>query len=136
MPTKLEVRNVAKSFGHNGSQLTVLKNFSLVVDDLEFIVLLGPSGCGKSTLLRIIDGIESCDQGSILLNGVDVTGTSGVAAAWFSKLLSFYLGALSCRTLSLEWSCQAFQGLRGAKSLVITSAWLGFQASNIPILIS
>jgi NitT/TauT family transport system ATP-binding protein len=74
---KLEVRNVSKSFRHDGSSLIVLDNLSLTVADLEFIVLLGPSGCGKSTLLRIIDGIESCDSGSIILNGRDVTGRAG-----------------------------------------------------------
>jgi NitT/TauT family transport system ATP-binding protein len=77
MAAKLEVRNVRKSFRHNGSSLTVLDDLSLTVEDLEFIVLLGPSGCGKSTLLRIIDGIETCDTGSVVLNGRDVTGRTG-----------------------------------------------------------
>jgi len=47
----------------------VLEDFSLSVAELEFLVLLGPSGCGKSTLLRIIDGIEPCDAGQIILDG-------------------------------------------------------------------
>jgi NitT/TauT family transport system ATP-binding protein len=55
----------------------VLENFSLSVSELEFLVLLGPSGCGKSTLLRIIDGIETCDSGQIVLDGRDVTSTTG-----------------------------------------------------------
>ena len=40
-------------------------------------MLLGPSGCGKSTLLRIINGIETSDGGRILIDGQDVTGTTG-----------------------------------------------------------
>ena len=40
-------------------------------------MLLGPSGCGKSTLLRIINGIETSDDGRILIDGQDVTGTTG-----------------------------------------------------------
>src|SRR3546814_8111814 len=58
MATKLEVRNVCKSFHHRGEELQVLQDFSLRVEGLEFLVLLGPSGCGKSTLLRIVDGID------------------------------------------------------------------------------
>src|SRR3546814_9887817 len=56
MATKLEVRNVCKSFHHPGEELQVLQDFSLVVEGLEFLVLIGPSGCGQSTLLRIVDG--------------------------------------------------------------------------------
>jgi NitT/TauT family transport system ATP-binding protein len=74
---KLEVCDVSKRYGRNGTGLPVLENFSLSVSELEFLVLLGPSGCGKSTLLRIIDGIETCDSGQIMLDGRDVTGTTG-----------------------------------------------------------
>ena len=74
---KLEIREVSKCYGSAGKALPVLENFSLTVAELEFLVLLGPSGCGKSTLLRIIDGIETCDAGRIILDDLDVTGTTG-----------------------------------------------------------
>jgi len=74
---KLEVRGITKLYTRDGATLPVLENFSLTVADLEFLVLLGPSGCGKSTLLRIIDGIETCDAGEVILDGKDVTGTTG-----------------------------------------------------------
>lgn len=81
-PAKLEIRDVSKSYRRNGSAvLSVLERFSLSVAALEFLVLLGPSGCGKSTLLRIIDGIETCDGGQILLDGTDVTGKTGQGRA-------------------------------------------------------
>lgn len=61
----LELVNIGKSF----SSQTALKNLSLTIQEGEFFSLLGPSGCGKTTLLRIIAGLESADQGQILLKG-------------------------------------------------------------------
>ncbi len=51
----------------------VVNNVSLEIANSEFFVLLGPSGSGKSTVLRMIAGLNSTDQGRILLNGRDVT---------------------------------------------------------------
>jgi ABC-type nitrate/sulfonate/bicarbonate transport system ATPase subunit len=75
--TKLEIRHISKYYGGGEKALPVLEDFSLSVADLEFLVLLGPSGCGKSTLLRIVDGIETCNSGQIILDNVNVTGTTG-----------------------------------------------------------
>ena len=74
---KLEIDQITKTYRQGNGGLPVLEDFSLQVKDLEFLVLLGPSGCGKSTLLRIINGIESSDSGRILIDGQDVTGTTG-----------------------------------------------------------
>jgi NitT/TauT family transport system ATP-binding protein len=75
---KLEVRDVSKSFRRpDGQLMPVVEAFSLQVANLEFLALLGPSGCGKSTLLRMIDGLMSCDTGSIHLDGEDITGLPG-----------------------------------------------------------
>lgn len=46
----------------------------LSVESGELFSLLGPSGCGKTTLLRLIAGLEKPDQGSVILNGLDITG--------------------------------------------------------------
>jgi NitT/TauT family transport system ATP-binding protein len=74
---KLELTGVSKSYRQGAQSITVLDDLSLSVAELEFLVLLGPSGCGKSTLLRIIDGIETCDGGTVRLDGDDVTGRPG-----------------------------------------------------------
>jgi multiple sugar transport system ATP-binding protein len=63
--------NVTKSF----AETPVLHELSLHVPDGEFCVILGPSGCGKSTLLRIIAGLEDVDQGTVHIDGKDVTQT-------------------------------------------------------------
>ncbi len=49
----------------------------LTINDGEFVVLLGPSGCGKTTTLRMIAGLETVTDGTILLDGKDVTQLRG-----------------------------------------------------------
>ena len=50
-------------------KFTVIDNFSLTIQQGEFIVVTGPNGCGKTTLLRLMAGITEPDQGSITMNG-------------------------------------------------------------------
>lgn len=69
MSSYIEIRNVVKSFGSN----TVLKHINLDVNEGEMVTLLGPSGCGKSTLLRAIAGLNDVDEGSVFIDGRDVT---------------------------------------------------------------
>ncbi|BDH46250.1 spermidine/putrescine import ATP-binding protein PotA [Salmonella enterica subsp. enterica serovar Choleraesuis] len=52
---------------------TVIDNFSLTINNGEFLTLLGPSGCGKTTVLRLIAGLENVDCGTITLEGQDIT---------------------------------------------------------------
>jgi sulfate transport system ATP-binding protein len=65
----IEIRNVSKQFGN----FQALGDVSLDIHAGELVALLGPSGCGKTTLLRIIAGLETPDQGSILFSGEDTT---------------------------------------------------------------
>ncbi len=65
----IEIKNITKRFDSE----TVVDNLSLAMDSNEFLALLGPSGCGKTTLLRIIAGIETPDEGQILVDGKDIT---------------------------------------------------------------
>jgi len=61
----LEIRNLSKTF----NQKRVLDDISLNVKPGEIAFLLGASGVGKSTLLRILNGLETVQTGTILLNG-------------------------------------------------------------------
>ncbi|KKK54679.1 hypothetical protein LCGC14_3082280, partial [marine sediment metagenome] len=67
----LEVRNVVKRFGN----VTAVNGVSLKIKEREIFSLLGPSGCGKTTLLRLIAGLESLDEGDILIDNTLVNNT-------------------------------------------------------------
>lgn len=71
MEDLLRLIDITKSF--TGTE--VLKGINLSAGRGEFITLLGPSGCGKTTTLRIIAGLESPDEGTVLLEQADLTGT-------------------------------------------------------------
>ncbi|WP_343211401.1 ABC transporter ATP-binding protein (plasmid) [Aliisedimentitalea scapharcae] len=66
----LEIRNLTKRYG----KTTALNDVSLVVPKGDLVVLLGPTGAGKTTLQRLVAGLETPDQGQIMINGEDVTG--------------------------------------------------------------
>lgn len=64
----IEVRSIEKRFGDK----IVLKDFSVTIQDGEFVVFAGKSGCGKTTLLNMIGGLEKPDSGLILVDGQDI----------------------------------------------------------------
>ena len=61
----IELRGIRKSFG----ELEVLRGVDLAVEKSEILVILGPSGAGKSTLLRIMNTLETPDEGEIIFLG-------------------------------------------------------------------
>ena len=65
----LELHGIKKAFGEGENRVQVLKGIDLGVEKGELCVLLGPSGSGKSTLLNIIGGIDSADEGEIIVSG-------------------------------------------------------------------
>ena len=66
----LELQNSSKIFNDTAA----VNGVSLTVQPGELCCLLGPSGCGKSTILRLIAGLESLDDGRLLINGRDMYG--------------------------------------------------------------
>jgi len=66
---KLEIQNLTAGYDHD----VVLRDFSMSVEQGEFLSLLGPSGCGKSTLLKTIAGIVPVRKGRVYLDGQDIT---------------------------------------------------------------
>ena len=62
----LQLKNIYKRYAGN---VTAVSDFSMDIEDKEFIILVGPSGCGKSTTLRMIAGLEEISEGELYIGG-------------------------------------------------------------------
>lgn len=68
----VSIKGLNKSFG----ELSVLEDINIDVGRGDFLSVIGSSGCGKSTLLRIIGGLETPSEGSVLVDGAEVSKPS------------------------------------------------------------
>lgn len=70
----LEMKNIIKVFNPGTvNEKIALNNFSLTLEDGDFVTVIGGNGAGKSTMMNAIAGVWPVDGGQILIDGVDVT---------------------------------------------------------------
>ena len=62
----LQLKHIYKRYAGG---VTAVSDFTLDIDDKEFIILVGPSGCGKSTTLRMVAGLEEISEGELYFGG-------------------------------------------------------------------
>jgi putative ABC transport system ATP-binding protein len=90
----IELRDVARRYGRGESAATALHPISCSIERGEWVALLGPSGSGKSTLLNLIGGIDTADEGAVIVDGENLTQLSPHALAAFRRRrLSFIFQA-------------------------------------------
>lgn len=65
----ITIKNLSKSFGEK----KLFENYSLQINNGEFVIFTGVSGCGKTTLLNMIGSLEKADSGEIEVDGMDIT---------------------------------------------------------------
>lgn len=72
----IEVSNLRKSYGQGDNRVDVLKGIDCKIKMGSICTLLGPSGSGKSTFLNILGGIESFEEGSLIVDGLELKNLS------------------------------------------------------------
>lgn len=86
----VEIRGVTKSFRKGDESITPLDDVDLDVQVGEFISMMGPSGTGKSTLLNLVSGIDRPNEGTVTVDGVEVTSLSRTKLAdWRAANLGY-----------------------------------------------
>lgn len=73
---KLALEHVTKRFGQKTNLVTALEDVSLAFKSGEVSLIIGPSGSGKSTLLTILGGLQTPTDGSVRLNGHNISDLS------------------------------------------------------------
>ncbi len=76
IPPAVQARNVTVEYERTRDKTTLvaLEDFTLDVDDGEFLTIVGPSGCGKSTFLNVVAGLTFPVAGEVRVHGRPVTG--------------------------------------------------------------
>ena len=69
----IQVINECKRYKMGESTILANNNINFEIEKGEFVIILGPSGAGKSTVLNILGGMDSCDEGQIIIDGVDIS---------------------------------------------------------------
>lgn len=72
----VHVRDVHRTFGSGRSAVRALRGVDLDVAPGELVALVGRSGSGKTTLLNVVGGLDRPDEGSVLVDGIDVAALS------------------------------------------------------------
>ena len=69
----IELINVTKIYHQGDNPVVALDHIHLNISKGEFLAITGKSGCGKSTLINIIGGLDSPDQGQVMISGEDIS---------------------------------------------------------------
>lgn|SRR5699024_945602 len=81
----LEAAKIRKSYGNKFNRQEVLKGIDINVDKGEFVSIMGPSGSGKTTLLNVLSSIDRVSQGTITIQGQELTAMKDKQLATFRK---------------------------------------------------
>jgi putative ABC transport system ATP-binding protein len=69
----IEVKDIYKRYKMGESVIVANNGINFSIEKGEFVIILGPSGAGKSTVLNILGGMDTCDEGQIIIDGVDIS---------------------------------------------------------------
>lgn len=81
----LKCRGVRKVYGAGGNQVTALDGIDLSVNKGEFVAIVGASGSGKSTLLHILGSVDKPTEGSVIIDGTELSELNPTRAAIFRR---------------------------------------------------
>ena len=140
----ISVKHVTMRLTAGGQAVTILDDVSLDIPTKQLAAIVGPSGSGKSTLLGLIAGLDKPTNGSIILDGVDITGLPESEMARYRRqkigyiFQSFHLiptlTALENVAVPLELNGDAAAGERATE--LLAAVGLRDRSSHYPVQLS
>ena len=73
----VELHGVRKSYRMGEVTIHAVDGVEFEIEKGDFAVVVGPSGAGKTTVLNILGGMDSCDEGQVLVDGEDIADYRG-----------------------------------------------------------
>ena len=87
----IAIRHLSMRLTAGGRRVTILDDVSLSIPPKQMVAVMGPSGSGKSTLLGLIAGLDRPTEGTIVLDGIDITTLSESRMAKFRRMKIGYI---------------------------------------------
>ena len=81
----IQMKNGRKSYGKGESEVHALDGADISLEKGKVYVILGPSGSGKSTMLNMLGGLDSLDEGSIIVDGREISGLKAADLTKYRK---------------------------------------------------
>lgn len=87
----IDIRHLSMRLTAGGRPVTILDDVTLSIPPKQMVAVMGPSGSGKSTLLGLIAGLDRPTEGTIVLDGSDITTLSESRMARFRRMKIGYI---------------------------------------------
>ncbi|WP_407370978.1 ABC transporter ATP-binding protein [Carnobacterium sp.] len=137
----VEIKNEFKRYKMGETVIAANDGISFEIEQGEFAVIVGPSGAGKSTVLNILGGMDSADEGQILVDGTDIAKFNSKQLTQYRRddvgfVFQFYnlvpnLTAIENVELASEISNKALDAKK-----VLEDVGLGHRLDNFPAQLS
>src|ERR1700731_1660343 len=146
LPSILAARNLTKSLDSGSHRVEILRGIDLEIPSGQFVAIMGASGSGKSTLLGLLAGLDTATSGTIVIDGIDITGLSEdkLALVRGRKIGFVFQSYQLLPTLTAEENVllphelsggDVSQGVERARSL-LESVGLGDRMDHYPVQLS
>jgi len=137
----VELNEVRKDYRMGEVTIHAVDGINFQIEKGEFAIIVGPSGAGKTTVLNILGGMDTCDSGSVLIDGVDISTYRGKQLTGYRRneigfVFQFYnlvqnLTALENVELALQISKDPLDA-----RMVLENVGLGERLTNFPAQLS
>ena len=81
----VQIQDLLKTYAEGGRTRSILDRVNASIYEGEFFVMLGKSGSGKTTLLNMLSGIDTPDEGKVLIDGIDITALDDTRQTLFRR---------------------------------------------------
>ena len=141
MSSFVEFQNVYKRYQMGEVTITASDGVNFQIEKGEFAVIVGASGAGKTTVLNILGGMDVCDEGSVLVDGVDISQFNAKQLTTYRRydigfVFQFYNLVQNLTALeNVELAAQICKNPLDAR-LVLEQVGLGDRLNNFPAQLS
>ena len=137
MSTIVTMKDVTKVYHMGEVEIRAVDGITFSIEKGEFAVVVGPSGAGKTTVLNILGGMDTCDGGTVVVDGEDISGYRNRALTAYRRndigfVFQFYNLVQNLTALeNVELATQICKEPLDAKT-VLEEVGLGERIHNFP----